>query len=60
MGMRIEVVIDTVFCASYVVNWRDTLPFDPLRGNHQTSIGNYEPCSIHRGSVAQQRTRLSG
>lgn len=60
MGVRIRVVIDTAFCASYGANWRDIPLFGQLRGNPRTRTENYRPQSIHRGSVAQQGQRLSG
>jgi hypothetical protein len=60
MEVRTQVVIDTGFYASCAGNWRDTLPFDPSKGNRRTSTGNYGQRSIHRGSVAQQSPHLSG
>jgi hypothetical protein len=60
MGVQIRVVIDTVLYANCAGNWRDTLSFDPLKGNLHTSIGNSERRSIRRGSVAQQSPRHSG
>ena len=60
MGVRTQVVIDTAFYASYAGNWRDTLPFDLLKGNLHTSIGNSGRRSTRRGSIAQQSPRLSG
>jgi len=41
MGVRIPVVIDTEFCASYAASWRDIQQFDPSKGIRRTSTGNY-------------------